>query len=138
LTPRCSHSPSAPPPSFTQSTYPPRSLVRDGQTSPHSPRLVISRSTCPPLSSPPPREQLFTGSCSNKTHGTTVINTTSNSTGHRVDRLPRSVSGPGTLLNQCQLHKTKEHTQETCGGSGYDPRRKNKKQDFTNCGLQIP
>jgi hypothetical protein len=34
-----SHSPSAPPPSFklfTQSPYPPRSLVRDGQTSPHS------------------------------------------------------------------------------------------------------
>jgi hypothetical protein len=68
-TPRSlSHSPSAPPPSFTQSTYPPRSLVRDGQTSPHRPRLVVSRSTCPPLSSPPPREQLCTRSCSNKTH----------------------------------------------------------------------
>jgi hypothetical protein len=67
-----SHSPSAPPPSFTQSTYPPRSLVRDGQTSPHRPRLVVSRvtsrSTCPPLSSPPPREHLCTRSCSNKTH----------------------------------------------------------------------
>jgi hypothetical protein len=25
-------------------------LVRDGQTSPHRPRLVVSRSTCPPLS----------------------------------------------------------------------------------------
>jgi hypothetical protein len=37
-------------PSFTQSPSPPRSLVRDGQTSPHSPRLVVSRSTCPPLS----------------------------------------------------------------------------------------
>jgi hypothetical protein len=48
-----SHSPSAPPPSFTQSPYPPRSLVRDGQTSPHRPRLVVSRSTCPPISSPP-------------------------------------------------------------------------------------
>ena len=54
-----SHSPSDPPPSFTQSPYPPRSLVRDGQTSPHRPRLVVSRSTCPPLfdtlilSSPP-------------------------------------------------------------------------------------
>ena len=31
----------------------PRSLVRDGQTSPHRPRLVVSRSTCPPPSSPP-------------------------------------------------------------------------------------
>jgi hypothetical protein len=26
---------------------PPRSLVRDGQTSPHRPRLVVSRSACP-------------------------------------------------------------------------------------------
>ena len=26
------------------------SLVRDGQTSPHRTRLVVSRSTCPPLS----------------------------------------------------------------------------------------
>jgi len=30
----------------------PRSLVRDGQTSPHRPRLVVSPSTCPPLSLP--------------------------------------------------------------------------------------
>jgi hypothetical protein len=44
---------SAPPPSFTQSPYPPRSLVRDDQTHPHRPRLVVSHSTCPPLSSPP-------------------------------------------------------------------------------------
>jgi len=45
------HAPSRapPPPSFTQSSSPPRSLVRDGQTSPHRPRLVVSRSTCPPL-----------------------------------------------------------------------------------------
>ena len=48
-----SHSPSAPPPSFTQSPYPPRSLVRDEQTHPHSSRFVVSHSTCPPLSSPP-------------------------------------------------------------------------------------
>jgi hypothetical protein len=32
----------------------PRSLVRDGQTSSYWPRLVVSRSTCPPLSTPPP------------------------------------------------------------------------------------
>ena len=36
-------SPSSPPPSFTQSPSPPRSLVRDGQTSPHRPRLVSRR-----------------------------------------------------------------------------------------------
>jgi hypothetical protein len=36
-----SRSPSSPPPSFTQSPSHPRSLVRDGQTSPHRPRLVV-------------------------------------------------------------------------------------------------
>ena len=60
--------PSAPPPPFTQSPYPPRSLVRDGQTHPHRPRLVVYHSTCRPLSSSPPREQLCNRSCSNKTH----------------------------------------------------------------------
>ena len=65
-------SPSSPPPSFTQSPSPPRSLVRDGQTRPHRPRLVASRSTCPPPS-PPPREQLYNRYCSSK--HTTVINT---------------------------------------------------------------
>jgi hypothetical protein len=39
--------------------------VRDGQTSPHRPRLVVSRSTCPPLS---PSENSFI-------IGTAVINT---------------------------------------------------------------
>ena len=37
-----------------------------GQPSPHKPRLVVSHSTCPPISPPPPREQLCTRSCSNK------------------------------------------------------------------------
>jgi hypothetical protein len=40
--------------------------VRDGQPSPHRPRLVVSPSTCPPISPPPPRKQLCTRSCSNK------------------------------------------------------------------------
>ena len=52
-----SHSPSAPPPSFPQSPYPPRSLVRDERTHPHSPRFVVSHSTCPPLS--PPHANIF-------------------------------------------------------------------------------
>jgi hypothetical protein len=60
------HSPSAPPPSFTQSPYPPRSLVCDERTHPHRPRLVVSHSTCPPLSSSSPREHLCNRSCSNK------------------------------------------------------------------------
>jgi len=37
-----SRSPSSSPPSFTQSPSPPRSLVRDGQTSPHSPAFGSS------------------------------------------------------------------------------------------------
>ena len=39
--------------------------VRDGQTSPHKPRLVVSLSTCPPLS-PFQRELLYDRYCSNK------------------------------------------------------------------------
>ena len=58
--------PSQPPP-ITQSPSPPRSLVRDGQLSPHWPRLVVSRSTCPPLS-PSPHANSFI-------KGTAVINT---------------------------------------------------------------
>ncbi len=55
-------------PSFTQSPSPPRSLlVRDGQTSPHRLRLVVSRSKCPPLS-PSPHANIFV-------IGTAVINT---------------------------------------------------------------
>jgi hypothetical protein len=40
---------------------PPRSLVRDGQTSPHRPRLVVSRSTCPPLSPSPHANSFIIG-----------------------------------------------------------------------------
>jgi hypothetical protein len=39
--------PSSPPPSFTPSPSFPRSLVRDGQTSPHRPRLVVSQAPGP-------------------------------------------------------------------------------------------
>jgi hypothetical protein len=49
--------------------HPPRSLLRDGQTSPHRPRLVVSRSTCPPLFPPPTR----TAYCSNKHTRVTVF-----------------------------------------------------------------
>ena len=44
--------------------------VRDGQTSSHWPRLVVSRSTCPPLSTPPPRAR-----ANSFVIGTAVINT---------------------------------------------------------------
>ena len=59
-----------PPPPFTQYLSPPRSLVRDGQTSPLRPRLVVYRSTCPPLS-PSPHANSFV-------IGTAVIGTAIN------------------------------------------------------------
>jgi len=37
------------------------SLVRDGQTSPHKPRLVVSHSTCPSLSPSPPAHTFIIG-----------------------------------------------------------------------------
>jgi hypothetical protein len=57
---------------FTQSPSPPRSLVRDGQPSPHRSQLVVSRSTCPPLPLPP-REQLYQRYCSNKHTQTRLV-----------------------------------------------------------------
>jgi hypothetical protein len=59
---------SPPPPSFTQSPSPPRSLVRDGQPSPHRPRLVVSRSTCPPLSPSPHANSFIKGNAVINTH----------------------------------------------------------------------
>jgi hypothetical protein len=63
-----SRSPSPPPSSFTQYPSPPRSLVRDGQTSPLRPRLVVSRSTCPALSPSPHANSLVIGTAVMKTH----------------------------------------------------------------------
>jgi hypothetical protein len=63
-----SRSPSPPPPSFTQSPSAPRSLVRDGQTSPHRPRLVVYRSTCAPLSPYPHANSFIIGTAEINTH----------------------------------------------------------------------
>ena len=52
-TPPRTRSPSSRHPPFTHYPFPPRSLVCGGQPSPHKPRLVVSHSTCPPLSSSP-------------------------------------------------------------------------------------
>jgi hypothetical protein len=43
-------------------------LVRDGQTSPHRPRLVVSRSTCPPLSPSPHANSFIIGTAVINTH----------------------------------------------------------------------
>jgi hypothetical protein len=82
-----SHSPSAPPPSFTQSPYPSCSLVQDGQTNPHRPRLVVFRSTCLPLSPPPPREQLCNRSCTVIKHTHLIMIASKSDNGHMSENL---------------------------------------------------
>ena len=48
----------------------PHGSQRDGQTSPHRPRLVVSHSTCPPLFPSPHAYRFCIRYCSNKhTHG---------------------------------------------------------------------
>ena len=42
--------------------------MRDGQTSPHSPGLVVSRSTCPPISPPPHANSFVLGPAVINTH----------------------------------------------------------------------
>jgi hypothetical protein len=63
-----SRTPLLPPLLFKPSPSPPRSLVRDGQTSPHRPRLVVSRSTCPPLFPSPHANRFITGTAVINTH----------------------------------------------------------------------
>ena len=52
-TPPRTRSPSSRHPPFTHYPFPPCSHMCGGQPSPHKPRLVVSHSTCPPLSSSP-------------------------------------------------------------------------------------
>ncbi len=99
-------SPSPPPPSSTQSPSPPRSLVRDGQTSPHRPRLVVSHSTCPPLSPPPTRTTLY---CSNKHTHTRYC---SNKHTHWHGRWQLSEPTPREQLCN-HRHCSNKHTQST-------------------------
>jgi hypothetical protein len=53
LTRSFTRTPSSRHPPFTQYPFPPRLLVCGGQTNPHKPRLVVSHSKCPPISSSP-------------------------------------------------------------------------------------
>jgi hypothetical protein len=69
---------------------PPRSLVRDGRTSPHRLRLVVSCSTCPPIY-PPPHANSFV-------LGPAVINT---HTFRRLESLPH----PRLPLPHCHTCK---------------------------------
>jgi hypothetical protein len=55
-------------PPFTHYPFPLRSLVCGGQPSPHKPRLVVSHSTCPPLSSSPNAHSFVLGTAVINTH----------------------------------------------------------------------
>ena len=67
-TPPRTRSPSSRHRPFTHYPFPPRSLVCGGQPSPHKPRLVVSHSTCPPLSSPPHAHSFVIGPAVINTH----------------------------------------------------------------------
>jgi hypothetical protein len=87
-TPPRTRSPSSRHPPFTHYPFPLHSLVCGGQPIPHKPRLVVSHSTCPPLSSSPHAHSFVLGTAVIITHthspsphansfikGTAVINT---------------------------------------------------------------
>jgi hypothetical protein len=67
-TPPRTRSPSSRHPPFTHYPFPPRSLVCGGQPSPHKPRLVVSHSTCSPLSSSPHAHSFVLGTAVVNTH----------------------------------------------------------------------
>ena len=67
-TPPRTRSPSSRHPPFTHYPFPLRSLVFGGQPSPHKPRLVVSHSTCPPLSSSPHAHSFVLGTAVINTH----------------------------------------------------------------------
>jgi len=78
-------------PPFTHYSFSSRSLVRDGHTSPHMPRLVVPHSTCPSLSRCLPRTQLYNRSCSNKHTNTQRIGVSAIESGRNCGGLhPRS------------------------------------------------
>ena len=74
--------------------------VRDERTHPHRPRLVVYHSTCRPLSSSPPREQLCNRSCSNK-HTRISIGVEIQEHGHR------SVEFLGTAPTNCSSEENR-------------------------------
>jgi hypothetical protein len=90
-----SRSPSPPPPSFTQSPSPPCSLARDGQTSPHRPRIVVSRSTCPPLSPSPHANNFVLGPPVINTHKGREGGNKEKCTKNRERRKERGKKGKG-------------------------------------------
>ena len=77
-------------PPFTHFPFLPRSLVCGGQPSPHKPRLVVSHSTCPQLSSSPHAHSFV--------FGTAVINNNPVGTALRRLGLSPTLAAKGMLL----------------------------------------
>ena len=67
-TPHRTRSPSSRHPPFTHYPFPPCSHMCGGQPSPHKPRLVVSHSTRPPLSSSPHAHSFVIGPAVINTH----------------------------------------------------------------------
>ena len=96
-TPPRTRSPSSRPPPFTHYPFPPRSLVCGGQPSPHKPRLVVSHSTCPPLSSSPHAHSFVIGPAVINTHICHFVNKNHYSSLPRV-LLPHTCTQDGWFL----------------------------------------
>jgi hypothetical protein len=96
-TPPRTRSPSSRHPPFTHYPFPLRSLVCGGQASPHKPRLVVSHSTCPPLSSSPHANSFVLG--------TAVINTHTHA--HRETEAHFTAAGLPSQRNQSESFRFK-------------------------------
>jgi hypothetical protein len=80
------------------------SLVRDEQTHPHRPRLVVSHSTCPPLSSPPPANSFVIGPAVINTHTKTSRFRNSGSPARQVPHRDTSNTHSASLFQSCSIH----------------------------------
>jgi hypothetical protein len=79
-------SPSSRHPPFTHHPLPLHSLVCGGQPSPHKPRLVVSHSTCPPLSSSPHANSFVLGTAVINTHTSQFLSVPGLKTHHPTAR----------------------------------------------------
>jgi hypothetical protein len=86
-------------------------LVRDGQTHPHRPRLVVSHSTCPPLSSSPHAHSFVIGPA--------VIKHTHTHTHSDPDRLRESRRRPArsAMHRICHTRQCDPHTHAPGGAN---------------------
>jgi hypothetical protein len=110
-TPPRTRSPSSRHPPFTHYPFPPRSLVCRGQPSPHKPRLVVSHSTCPPLSSSPHAHSFVLGTAVINTHTSVLSHLRARSTpGDSLiptGRMPCLSNGNGPTSRSCLISRAR-------------------------------